>query len=234
MHALQDQHFDLRRINRLSGGHDARVAATAAIEGHASLLLGAPPVAKLGTGSRLARFLALEHGFDSTVGLRLAADLHNLGGTPAVRSALRRFPASTEQVFHLDKFLQRERPVPIVLPREVEGLRLGSTGTFGELDLRALLAVFGVPRLDGAASGWGGGRSGVYRDSKTKAVLVTLDWDSEVDATEWKTAVEAYVGAAFGTEFGPSVQRARAGFSVAGQSPSTTSASTLCSSFRTT
>lgn len=199
VHALEDQHFDLRRVNRLSGGHDARVAATAAIEGHASLLLGAPPVAELGTESRLARFLALEHGFDSTVGLRLAADLHNLGGTPAVRSALRRFPASTEQVFHLDKFLQRERPVPIVLPRELEGLRLGSTGTFGELDLRALLAVFGVPRLNAAASGWGGGRSAVYRDATTEAVLVTLDWDSEVDATQWETAVEAYVGAAFGT-----------------------------------
>ena len=213
VHALQDQHFDLKRVRRLAGSRDATAAATAAIEGHASLLLGAPPAPpKLGTGSRLTRFLALERGFDSTVGLRLAADLHNLGGTPAVRSALRRFPATTEQVFHLDKFLQRERAVPIVLPDEVEGLRLRSTGTFGELDVRALLAVFGVPRLDAAATGWGGGRSAVYRDATTEAVLVALDWDSEVDAAQWATAATTYVEAAFGDGTLTECAARRAGF----------------------
>jgi hypothetical protein len=200
VHALQDQHFDLKRVRRLAGSRDAAVAATAAIEGHASLLLGAPPAPKPGAGSRLTRFLVLERGFESTVGLRLATDLHNLGGTPAVRSALRRFPATTEQVFHLDKFLQRERAVPIVLPDAVEDLQLGSTGTFGELDVRALLAVFGVPGLDAAATGWGGGRSAVYRDAATAtaAVLVALDWDSEVNAGQWATTATTYVEAAFG------------------------------------
>ena len=171
VHALQDQHFDLKRVRRLAGSRDATVAATAAIEGHASLLLGAPPAPKPGAGSRLTRFLVLERGFESTVGLRLATDLHNLGGTPAVRSALRRFPATTEQVFHLDKFLQREPAVPIVLPDAVEDLQLKSTGTFGELDVRALLAVFGVPGLDAAATGWGGGRSAVYRDAARRRRL---------------------------------------------------------------
>jgi hypothetical protein len=198
VHALQDQHFDLARVRRFTGSRDATVAAAAAIEGHTSLALGAPPAPVPGTGSRLTRFLALEHGFESTVGLRFAADLHNLGGTAAVRSALRRFPATTEQVFHLDKFLQRERAVPIVLPDEAEGQRLRSTGTFGELDVRALLAVFGVPQLDVAATGWGGGRSAVYRDATTEAVLVALDWDSEVNAAQWATAATAYVEAAFG------------------------------------
>ena len=198
VHALQDQHFDLIRVRRLAGSRDATVAATAAIEGHASLLLGALPTPKPGAGSTLNRFLVLEQGFRSALGLRLAADLRNLGGTPAVRSALRRFPATTEQVFHLDKFLQRERALPIVLPAEVEGLRLGSTGTFGELDVRALLAVFGVPGLDAAAAGWGGGRSAVYRDASTEAVLVSLAWDSEANAAQWETAATAYVEAAFG------------------------------------
>ena len=198
VHALQDQHFDLNRIRRLAGSRDATVAATAAIEGHASLLLGVPPTPKPGAGSTLTRFLVLEQGFVSTVGRRLAADLRNLGGAPAVRTALRRFPATTEQVFHLDKFLQRERAEPIVLPDRVEGLRLASTGTFGELDVRALLAVFGVPGLDAAAAGWGGGRSAVYRDAATEAVLVSLAWDSEANATQWAAAATAYVEAAFG------------------------------------
>jgi hypothetical protein len=140
----------------------------------------------------------LERGFASTVGLRFATDLHNLGGTPAVRSALRRFPATTEQVFHIDKFLEREPASKVLLPARAGGMRLASTGSFGELDVRALLAVFGVARLDAAAAGWGGGRSGVYRDSRTEAVLVALDWDSAADAAQWAAAVTAYVKAAFG------------------------------------
>ena len=90
--------------------------------------------------------------------------------------------------------------MPIVLPDDVEDLQLGSTSTFGELDVRALLAVFRVPGLDAAATGWGGGRSAVYRDAATatEAVLVALDWDSEVDAAQWATAAATYVEAAFG------------------------------------
>ena len=198
VHALQDQHFDLSRIRRLASNRDATMAATAAIEGHASLLLGAPAAPKPGVGTRLTRFLVLERGFASTVGLRLAADLRNLGGTPGVRSALRRFPATTEQVFHIDKFLQREPASKIVLPIDVAGMRRGSTGTFGELDVRALLAVFAVPRLDAAATGWGGGRAAVYRDLTTEAVLMALNWDSEADADQWAAAAIAYVQVAFG------------------------------------
>jgi hypothetical protein len=198
VHALQDQHFDLNRVRRLSGSRDATVAATAAIEGHAALLLGALPLPRPGAGSNLTRFLVLKHGFASTVGRRLATDLRNLGGTPAVRGSLRRFPATTEQVLHLDKFLQRERAVPVGVPDDVEGLQLRSTSTFGELDVRALLAVFGVPALDAAAAGWGGGRSAVYRDATTEAVLLSLDWDSAAHAAEWAAAATAFVETAFG------------------------------------
>jgi hypothetical protein len=197
VHALQDQHFNLRRIPRQAGNRDAAVAATAAIEGHASLLLGVPAASKPGAG-RLARFLSLERDFSSTLGRRLAADLRNLGGAPALRSALRRFPATTEQVFHIDKFLERSPAPRPVLPAEVDGLRLRTSGTFGELDVRALLAVFGVPRLDAAASGWGSGRSAVYRSATSQAVVVALDWDSQADAADWTAAAAAFVEAAFG------------------------------------
>jgi hypothetical protein len=198
VHTLQDQHFDLSRVRRLRGGRDATVAATAAIEGHASLLLGGPAAPKTDTGSRLTRFLVLERGFAPTVGLRLAADLRNLGGTTAVRSALRRFPATTEQVFHLDKFLEHEPASKLVLPANAAGMQLRTAGTFGELDVRALLAVFGVPRLDAAAAGWGGGRSAVYRDATTEAILVALNWDSAADTVQWGAAATAYVKVAFG------------------------------------
>ena len=119
VHALQDQHFDLRRTMRLPGGSDARIAAAAAIEGHAALVArGLPSRTTSAAARKLTRFVELERGFTYSVGLRFAADLRNLGGTKAVFGSLRRFPATSEQVFHLGAYLERERAAPIVLPVE--------------------------------------------------------------------------------------------------------------------
>jgi len=204
VHALQDQHFDLRRVELLKGRRDASLAASAAIEGHATLVAGV-----LGTGhggrtvvghsdDRLREFLDLVASFPSTTGLRFSADLRNLGGNRAVFGSLRRFPETTEQIFHVDKFLARERALPIILPVSVGALELAGDDTFGELDVRALLAVFSVPRLDHVGEGWGGGRSALYREGDGRAtVLVALDWDSENDASQWEEAVLVYVNEAF-------------------------------------
>jgi hypothetical protein len=199
VHALQDQHFDLRRAMRLPGGSDGRVAAEAAIEGHATLVAGVPSSGKTSSrsGGKLARFVELERGFRYSVGLRFAADLRNLGGTKAVLTSLRRFPATTEQVFHLDAYLERERALPIVLPESAAGATLAGHSTFGELDVRALLAVFGVPRLAQVGTGWGGGRTAVYRGAGGDTVLIALEWDTEQDAQQWAEAVHVYVDQAF-------------------------------------
>jgi hypothetical protein len=198
VHALQDQHYDLRRIPR-SAGTDARLAALAAVEGHAGLVTGAlaPKQSPVPTGPKLTRYLELQRGFVYDLGLRFAADLRNLGGRPALLGSLKRFPATTEQVFHLDKYLEAEKAAPIVLPVDAAGLRLAGTGSFGELDARALLAVFDVPRLAQAATGWGGGRTAVYRAPGAEAVALALDWDTERDAAEWAEAMTIYVNEAF-------------------------------------
>jgi hypothetical protein len=194
--ALQDQSFRLGPLRLPATSRDARSAAAAALAGHAALV--APlPVRASPSGPRLDRFLELEIGFPATVGLRLAADLRNLGGTKAVFAALRRFPQTTEQVFHVDAFLDREPAVRLSLPVDAAGLALAGDDTFGELDVRALLAVFGVPRLAQAGAGWGGGRSAIYRRGATVAAVLALDWDSELDARQWAEAVQGYVTAAF-------------------------------------
>jgi hypothetical protein len=199
VHALQDQHYDLRRAYKLPGGSDAMSAAMAAIEGHAALVTDVlvPRSTASHGGAKLTRFVRLQRGFAYDVGLRFAAELRNLGGNAAVRGSLRRFPETTEQVFHLDKYLERERAVPIVLPVDAAGSTLWKASTFGELDVRALLAVFGVPRLDHAGAGWGGGRTAVYRHPGGDSVAVALDWDTERDALEWLEAVIIYVNEAF-------------------------------------
>ena len=198
VHALQDQSFDLGRLRALAGSRDARLAATAAVAGHASLVAQLPGArASSHGGPRLDLFLELETGFPTTVGLRFAVNLRNLGGNKAVFGALRRFPETTEQIFHVDKFLEREPAVPIVLPVDAAGLTLGGDDTFGELDVRALLAVFDVPRLDHVGEGWGGGRSAIYRKGTRQAAVLALDWDSEPDAQQWAEAARAYVNDAF-------------------------------------
>jgi hypothetical protein len=197
VYALQDQHFDLSRLVRLPGGSDARLAALAAVEGHASLVSGVPRRSSSPGGSKLMRFVELERGFTDDVGLRLAADLRNLGGRSAMLSALKRFPDTSEQVFHIDKYLERERARAIVLPFNAAGMTRAGDCTFGELDVRALLAVFAVPRLDHVGTGWGGGRSALYRGAAGDTVLVALDWDTDRDAAEWAEAVPTYVDKAF-------------------------------------
>jgi hypothetical protein len=199
VHALQDQRFDLRRVTRLPPRSDATLAATASIEGHARLVTDV--LAKRRTashgGPKLTRFLRLERGFTYDVGIRFAADLRNLGGQPALVGALRRFPETTEQVFHLDKYFEREPAAAIVLPVNAGGATLTGSGAFGELQVRALLAVFGVQRLDRAAAGWGGGRSAIYRGPGGASVALALDWDTEDDAVEWAEATAGYVDKAF-------------------------------------
>jgi hypothetical protein len=204
VHALQDQSFDLGRLAALNGRRDALFAADAAVEGDATLAAGVLGAAHGGRAvlgreqGLLGDFLNLETSFGTTTGLRFSAGLRNLGGNQAVFGSLRRFPETTEQIFHVDKFLQRERAVPIILPISVNGLDLAADDTFGELDVRALLAVFGVPRLDHVGEGWGGGRSAVYRDAEGHAtVLIALDWDTTRDAAQWEEAVRVYVNEAF-------------------------------------
>lgn len=198
--ALLDQHFDLSRAHRLAGNRDAFAAARAATDGYSHLvaqLVGTRAPAAHASG-RLARFLRLVDGFHSSRGVRFAAELRNLGSNRAVWTSLRVFPQSTEQVFHLHKFLQRERPIPIMLPADAAGLALASDDTWGELDVRALLATYRVAKLDAAATGWGGGRSAVYRaPDGEETVALALDWDTPRDAQQWQDAAQRLVATAF-------------------------------------
>jgi hypothetical protein len=207
VHALEDQAFGLRRMSRLrSRDRDAALAAAAAVDGDASFassLLGSPKVSgpaatgKL-PGTRIGDFLTLEQDFPATVGRRFATTLHNLGGNKAIFTALRRFPTTTAQIFHIDAFLMREPALPVTLPQSAAGFTLQRSDTFGELDVRALLAVYQVPRLDAAAEGWRGGRSAVYADSSgASAVAIALTWDTEADAQQWADAAATYVNEAF-------------------------------------
>jgi hypothetical protein len=201
--ALEDQAFGLRRLSGIRAGRrDTALAGGAAVDAYAAFAAGeragkTRPVAR--TTPPLGAFLTVESRFAQTTGLRFFGALRAIGGRRAIFTALRRFPATTEQILHLDAFLGREPAASVSLPTVIGKFGLERQDAFGELDVRALLSAFGVPQIDRAATGWGGGRTGVYRDSSGRqSVVLALDWDESTDAGEWAQAVPAYLAAAFG------------------------------------
>ncbi len=84
------------------------------------------------------------------------------------------------------------------MPTAIDKFGREREDTFGELDVRALLAAFKVPQRDRIATGWGGGRTALYRDPNGReAVVLALDWDEPADADQWSSAVATYVDHAF-------------------------------------
>ncbi len=55
-----------------------------------------------------------------------------------------------------------------------------------------------MPRLNVVGDGWGAGLSGEYMDAAgRRAVVLRLDWLTDLDAAEWAEAVSTYVNEAF-------------------------------------
>jgi hypothetical protein len=194
--ALVDQNYGLRRLVGLRvRDRDRAQAARAMVEGTAALVSGRRPNALRGTP--LDRFLQLEWEAGLGPGRALAGELRYLGGHVALATALRMFPQTTEQLLHVDKFLERERALPVKLPSRVGSARLASSETFGELDVRSLLRAFSVSRAASVGEGWGGGQLALYVDGPSEVAALILRWDSPADALEWREAVASYVAAAF-------------------------------------
>jgi hypothetical protein len=108
------------------------------------------------------------------------------------------FPQTTEQLLHIEKFLERERALPVRLPSRAGDASLTAGETFGELDVRSLLGAFRVPTASDVARGWGGGRIALYTSPEGETTAaIALRWDTPEDRAEWKPALDRYVSAAF-------------------------------------
>jgi hypothetical protein len=132
-HALQDQHFNLRRFEKWPrGDSDAELAAHALIEGDATLamnlyLVKNPMVAlafskSLITGVATAQYDQAPRAMRESLifpylqGSVWATQLYKKGGWPMVSEAYTRLPLSTEQILHPEKYFKYERPLKLVLP----------------------------------------------------------------------------------------------------------------------
>jgi hypothetical protein len=133
-HALQDQHFNLRRFEHWpKGDADAELAAHALIEGDATLamvlyvannpLRALLFLKSLGSASMSSEELdkaprALRESllFPYQEGMNWTRILYKQGGWNAVSQAFTTLPQSTEQILHADKYFIHEAPVKVTLP----------------------------------------------------------------------------------------------------------------------
>lgn len=221
-HALQDQHFDLSRLDKWPRhDSDARVALSSLVEGDAtftmSRYMAGNPLRFLGVlaaslkpqNSKVfysgPRMVQESLTFPYLKGMDFASKLYKNGGFARISRAFTTVPQSTEQILHFEKYLAREAPVKVKLrdltPRLGKGWTLLDHDVNGEMGLALVVGehLKDERGAQNAAAGWGGDRYTVYRGPK-KAVLVVQDtvWDSESEAREWREAYARGTGKRFG------------------------------------
>ena len=143
-HALQDQHFNLRRFEHWpKGDSDAELAAHALIEGDATLAMALyvannPLVAlaflkSLGAAGMASEELdkaprALRESllFPYQDGEKWVNALYKRGGWNEVSQAFTTLPQSTEQILHPEKYFAHEAPVKVTLPDIAPALNASS------------------------------------------------------------------------------------------------------------
>ena len=217
-HALQDQHFNLRRFEDWpKHDSDAELAAHSLVEGDASFLMmqyvTQSPMRQLaflkamvtgGAGSseqidKAPRVLRETMLFPYLQGTSFVTQVYKSGGWEAVTAAYKTLPQSTEQVLHAEKYQAGEAPKKVAL-RDVsaslgKGWRMADHDVEGEWGFYLLLDEF-LQSSDAskrAAEGWGGDRYALFLGPNRASDVVVAHktvWDTEPDALEF---FDAYV-----------------------------------------
>ena len=213
-HALQDQHFNLKRFDKWpKGDSDAELAAHALIEGDATLAMtlymAKHPMVALafirslggeGTSSeqfkRAPRALRESLLFPYEAGSAWATQVYRRGGWDMVSKAFNKLPQSSEQILHPEKYFAYEAPLKVTLP-ELKPL-LGTswkrldTDVNGEFGFYLILDEYlnNSGESKQAASGWGGDQFHLYEGANPSEVFVAqmTVWDTASDAREFYDA----------------------------------------------
>jgi hypothetical protein len=204
-HAIDDQHFDLDRLDDMVVHCDDEIfqAALGVVEGSANhfatqVLLRFPAAApgsgpSGGSAGTVPPLITELQAYPYTAGQGFVDALADQGGPAAVNRALRTFPTTTEQILHPAKFpgdVAKPVDVPDFAPTLGPGWRDHDVMVVGEVWLKVLLHL----RLDEAAAttaaaGWGGGIYRAWSDGKDIAVIMSTVWDTPADAKEFSAAL---------------------------------------------
>ncbi len=185
-HALEDQHFDLQRLE--SGkGDDASTAEQALVEGSATLMMeryaarwpSRTPVGdalagltQVTTGTPLPQYTTRELVFPYLQGESFVQALRDAdGGSWALvdLAEAKRPPRTTAEILQPERWLRAQQPLPVALaPARAlppgAGWRLLTGSTLGEEDLAALLSPQSGPlAARELTAAWRGGRYALWR-----------------------------------------------------------------------
>jgi len=216
-HALQDQHFNLKRFEKWpKGDSDAELAAHALIEGDATLamtlymkknpLVALAFIKSLGAQEAASaqfkqapRALRESLLFPYEEGSAWATQLYERGGWDMVSQAFTKLPQSSEQIIHADKYFAYEAPQKVILP-DLSSI-LGPAwkridyDVNGEWGCYLILDEFlnDAAESKQAAAGWGGDRYALYETGKSGETFIAqlTAWDTPRDAREF---FDAYAG----------------------------------------
>jgi hypothetical protein len=213
-HALQDQHFNLKRFeNWPKGDSDAELAAHALIEGDATLAMTIymaknPLVALAFIRSLGAQEIASEQFKQAPRALResllfpyeegsaWATQLYKRGGWEMVSQAFTKLPQSSEQILHAEKYFSYEAPQKLTLPELQSALgpawKKLDYDVNGEWGCYLILNEFlnDAEESKQASAGWAGDRFALYESGKPDEVFVAqlTAWDTPLDAQEFFNA----------------------------------------------
>jgi hypothetical protein len=237
VHALQDAHLDPDDLmeETESDNTDALLARIALYEGDAVAASNAyleqyPEVAFALLRDSQVEFpeldqapgaLSLSLVFPYFSGEAFVSRLLSEGGWGAVDAAYADIPASTEQILHPQKYLERDRPSTISLPNLDtilgNGWELVDEDTVGEFQTALLLADLepgeGFSALTGgialpeaarnAAAGWDGDRFALWENAAgNQEMLVWRSvWDTPQDARAFSRALAQFEDERWGGMF---------------------------------
>jgi len=229
-HALVDQHYDIGAQGvypECLSNADRCQAIQALVEGDATLVMGlwlnqyAGPKDYQDIQNYVAPqstlpeqypppYAVLDGQFAYLAGLEFVQSLHARGNWPEVNKAYTRWPESTEQILHPEKYRAGEKPQVIVAPALDsalgEGWRKLAEDTLGEWTTYLLLgygadaeAMLEDDVALSAARGWGGDRYQVYYQDEAEgtALAAVWGWDSAQDASQFQRALTEHLGARF-------------------------------------
>ena len=116
----------------------------------------------------------------------------------AIDLAYETLPASTEQIIHPDKYDAGEEPIPVSIPDPTELLGAGWTAldrnVMGELFLRSYFeSDLDRETAAMAVAGWGGDEFLLLETPTGEdALVMSIMWDTEEDASEFSDAFRVY------------------------------------------
>jgi hypothetical protein len=238
-HAAQDQHFPLAALlGDLSDFDDRKLAALAAVEGDATLVMvrqmGFDPdlVSSAFSPENVLSFSALAGATTLAAapdivkfqllmpyleGLKFSRAIVKARKWKGLNQVLGNKPLSSEQVLHPQKYMANEKPQAVFTRFRPARGQLYHQGVIGEYYLNVLLKQ-GLEVGD-AAAGWGGDLFSLYRDGDSRLLLWESHWDSPADGSRFFSDYRRFLEREFRVNFQDGSEQGRpfiAGSSAAG------------------